>query len=111
MLVFRRRDSVVDFSVTSFIVLDLLGEVQRQNDNCYRGYTAREALKIALIRDDFPIPDCYGTTMNRGCSRNNSSSYPTDDKDPESAIHPVQTSIILMALINVTLDILQQCGR
>ena len=64
MFVVRWGNSFVDVSRTGSVVLDILDSGEQRKDTRYRDYTAREVLKIALIRDDFPIPDCYRTIMN-----------------------------------------------
>ncbi|SRR6266550_2415663 len=72
MFVVRRCNSFVDVSRTSSVVLDILDSGEQRKDTRYKDYTAREVLKIALIRDDFPIPDCYRTTMNTTSNGNRS---------------------------------------
>lgn len=59
MLVMRRRDSCVNIGRASFVVmLDILSTVELPEYTGNRWYTAREALNIALMSDDFPTPDC-----------------------------------------------------
>ena len=48
---------MVDIGRASFIVADVLNAVEQLINNSSSRYTAREALNIALISDDFPVPD------------------------------------------------------
>ena len=57
MFVVGRNDSFVDIDRARFIVSDVLDAVEQLIYNGSRGYTVREALNIALISDDFPVPD------------------------------------------------------
>lgn len=54
MFIVGRGEFFVDLCGAS---LALLKDVERWDDNCNRRYTAREALKTALISDDFPALD------------------------------------------------------
>lgn len=52
-----RGDFLIDISLAGLIVLDFLIAVESVEASHNRGYTAREVLKIALMSDDFPVPD------------------------------------------------------
>ncbi len=57
VFVVRRCDSCVDIGCACFEMSDILNFVKLLMVNSDRRYTAREALNIALISDDFPTPD------------------------------------------------------
>ena len=80
----RWRDAFVNIGRSSFVaMLDILNAVKISNaNNRNGGYTAREALNIELISDDFPTPDCW--KMNPTCIEDRNKSYLAHDKDPES---------------------------
>ena len=76
---------MVDVGRASFIVSDVLSDVEQLRNNGSRGYTARDALNMALISDDFPVPDYKGTPINEYVVEDDKS-YPANDKDPEPAL-------------------------
>jgi hypothetical protein len=59
MLVVRRGYSFVYIGRALFVMLDILNAIwdAEQWHDGERGHTARDALNIALISDDFPTPD------------------------------------------------------
>ena len=58
MFVVFRGDSFAYVGRARSIMLDILGPVEPWKHNYNVEHTAREVLKIVLIRDDFPVPDC-----------------------------------------------------
>ncbi len=64
-------------------MLDILKAVEFLRNGCDIDSTTRDAPNMALIRDDFPVPDCQMTLMSRSCSDDGEESYATNDKDPE----------------------------
>ena len=75
---------MVDIGRASFIVADVLNAVEQLINNSSSRYTAREALNIALISDDFPVPDYERISINE-CLVDDDKSYSANDKDPEPA--------------------------
>jgi hypothetical protein len=59
VFVVRRCDSFVDIGSACFEMLDILNLIKLLMGNNDRRYTAREALNITLISDDFPTPDYH----------------------------------------------------
>ena len=59
VFVVRRCDSCVDVGSACFEMSDILNLVKLLMGNSHRRYTAREALNITLISDDFPTPDYH----------------------------------------------------
>lgn len=59
VFVVRRCDSCVDVGSACFKMSDILNLVKLLMGNNDRRYTAREALNITLISDDFPTPDYH----------------------------------------------------
>ena len=58
MFVVFRGYAVVNISIASLIVLDILNAIERMREDDSRVFTAREALNMVLISDDFPVPVC-----------------------------------------------------
>ena len=75
---------MVDIGRASLIVSNVLNAIEQLSDNSSSRYTAREALNMALISDDFPVPDYERTTINEYLVQDDKS-YSANDKDPEPA--------------------------
>jgi hypothetical protein len=64
-------------------MLDILRAVKCLRNGRDVDFTTRDAPNMALIRDDFPVPDCQMAFMSRSCTDDGEESYATNDKDPK----------------------------
>ena len=85
IFIVRWGDSLVDIGRPSFIASDILNAIEQLKGNGSGEHTERETWNIALISDDFPIPDYQRISM-RWIFAEGNKPYPANDKDPEPAI-------------------------